>query len=360
MRSGGWLGVSRESRPQPVPSWPTVIATTFRLWLQRHMILARPNPPQLPGNSRRPRVTVLVVATVLTVVVLGVVVVLSVVRTGHAVAARQVTTRQARAAVDPPPVKSAPASPPAAGLATLAAAGASRQQAAAWVAAQVSRGTIVACDPLMCTELDQRGFPAADLSLVSTSSGDLLGSGIVVSTAAVRSQLGSRLATVYAPVIIASFGTGADLVQVRVTAVGSAAAYLSAVRADVRARKLAGTELTGNRNISMPAGARAALTAGRVDSRLLITLGALAHRFSVRIVSISDAGPDAAATVPLRQLTVAAPATAYLGRLLAFLRAQRPPLLPLVSLRHHDRTTEVQIKFPAPSPTGLLSAGASP
>jgi hypothetical protein len=242
----------------------------------------------------------------------------------------------------------------------LAAAGASRQQAAAWVAAQVSHGVIVACDPLMCTELQQRGFPAGDLSPVSTSSGDPLGSGIVVSTTAVRSQLGSRLATVYAPGVIASFGTGANLVQVRVTAVEGATAYLAATRADLRARKLAGTELTGNKNIRMPARARAALAAGRVDSRLLITLGALTHRFPVRIVSISDAGPDATAGVPLRALTVAAPGSAYLRQLLSFLRAQRPPLLPLVSLRHHDRTTEVQIKFSAPSPAGLLSAGASP
>jgi hypothetical protein len=268
--------------------------------------------------------------------------------------------RQARAAVDPPAVKSAPASPSTAASATLAAAGASRQQAAAWIAAQVSRGVIVACDPLMCTELQQRGFPAADLSPVGTSSGDPLGSGIVVSTTAVRGQLGTRLAEVYAPVVIASFGTGPDLVQVRVTAAGSAAAYLAAIRADARARKSAGDELTGNKNISMPAAARAALAAGRVDSRLLITLGALAHRFPVRIVSVSDAGPGAAAGVPLRQLTVAAPTAAYLGRLLAFLRVQRPPLLPRVLLRHHDRTTEVRIRFSAPSPAGLLSAGASP
>ena len=160
--------------------------------------------------------------------------------------------------------------------------------------------------------------------------------------------------------VIASFGTGPDLVQVRVTAAGSAAAYLAAIRADARARKSAGDELTGNKNISMPAAARAALAAGRVDSRLLITLGALAHRFPVRIVSVSDAGPGAAAGVPLRQLTVAAPTAAYLGRLLAFLRVQRPPLLPRVLLRHHDRTTEVRIRFSAPSPAGLLSAGASP
>ena len=164
-----------------------------------------------------------------------------------------------------------PSWPTVIGSATLAAAGASAQQAASWVAAQVSRGVIVACDP----------------------------------------------------------------VQVRATATGSAAAGLAAIRADVRARKVAGTELAGNRDISMRPPARTALTAGRVDSRLLITLGALTHRFRVRIVSISNAG-------------------------LAFLRAQRPPLLPLVSLRHHGKTTEVQIKFSAPSPAGLLGAGKSP
>ena len=296
--------------------------------------------------------------TVLAVVVLGAVVVaVSVVRDGHTAAAPRPAGRPA---VDTAPATSVPASQPADGSATLAAADSSRQQAASWIAAQVSRGVIVACDPLLCTELEQRGFPAADLSPVSTSSGDPLGAGIVVSTTAVRSQLGARLATVYAPVVLASFGTGADQVQVRVTAAGSAAAFRAAIRADVRERKLAGTELARNKNISMRAPARAALTTGRVDSRLLITLGALTHRFPVRIVSIGDAGPDAGPGVPLRQLTVAAPGTSYLSRLLAFLRAQRPPLLPLVSLRHHDRTTDVQIKFSAPSPTRLLSAGASP
>ena len=348
--------MSRESRPQPVPSWPTVIATTLRLWLQRHVISPRPNPSQPPGKYRRLGVTVLAV------VVLGaaVAVVLSVVRAGHTATAPQASARQARAAADPAPVKSAPAGRRVDGPATLAAAGASRQQAAAWVAAQVSRGVIVACDPLMCTELQQRGFPAADLSQVSTSSGDPLGAGIVVSTATVRSQLGSRLATVYAPVVIASFGAGADLVQVRVTAPGSAAAYLAAVRADARARRFAGIELAGNKNIVMQARARAVLTAGRVDSRLLITLGALSHRFPVRIASIGDAGPGAAAGVPLRQLTIVAPTTAYLGRLISFLRAQRPPLLPLLSLRHQGRATDVRIEFTAPSPTGLLGAGAAP
>lgn len=342
-----------------MPSWLTVIATTLRLWVRRHLISPRPDGrPQ--HTSYRLAVAVPAIA------ILGAIaVVISVGQGGHSAAASRPSDLRMPGKANPVPhtsatAKSVTASTPAADSAALAAASASRQQAAAWVTSQVSHGVIVACDPLMCAALQQRGFPAADLSPVTTTSADPFGSGLVVSTMAVRSQLGSQLATVYAPVVIASFGSGADLVQVRSTAVGTAAAYLAAVRSDVRARKFAGLELAGNTNLRMPARARAALAAGQVDSRLLITLSALTHRFSVRIVSISDAGPDAAAGVPLRQLTVAAPSAAYVGQLLSFLRAQRPPLLPLVSLRHLGRTTEVQIKFTAPSPTGLLGAGAAP
>ncbi|HTZ91283.1 MAG TPA: hypothetical protein VMB74_02700 [Streptosporangiaceae bacterium] len=349
--------MSKESRPQPVPSWPAVIATTLRLWVQRHLISPRPNGRPHYASYR-------LALAVPAIAILGALaVVLSVTQGGHTAAASQPSDPGAPGTASPAPrpsstARAVTATSPTAGSAGLEAASASRQQAAAWVTSQVSPGVIVACDPLMCAALQQSGFPAADLSAITTTSADPFGSGLVMSTTAVRSQLGSRLATVYAPVVIASFGRGADLIQVRSTAVGTAAAYLAAVRTDVRARKFAGHELARNKNLRMTARARAALAAGRVDSRLLITLGALTHRFPLRIVSFADAGPRAAADVPLRELTVAAPSTRYLRQLLSFLRAQRPPLLPLISLRRHGRTTEVQIKFTAPSPTGLLGAGA--
>jgi len=194
---------------------------------------------------------------------------------------------------------------------------------------------------------------------MSASLGDPFGSGIVMSTMAVRSQLGPRLATAYAPAVIASFGSGASLVQVRVTAVGGAAAYHSAMRADLLARKVAGGELNGNKAIRIPSSARAELADGRVDSRLLITLAALAHRVPVKIVRFSDSGPGASPGMPLRMLTVTAPTAGYLRQLLIFLRAQRPPLRALVSQQGRGKATTVQIEFTAPSPTGLLSAVAS-
>ena len=45
--------------------------------------------------------------------------------------------------------------------------------------------------------------------------------------------------------------------------------------------------------------------------------------------------------------------------LLAFLDAQRPPLLPTVSAHHQGGATIIQIQFSAPSPTGLLLASVT-
>ncbi len=120
-----------------------------------------------------------------------------------------------------------------------------------------------------------------------------------------------------------------------------------------------GRQLAGNKNIDAPAEARAELDSGQVDSRLLITLAALAHKARVQIDGFSDAGPGAGAIGPLRLLTVTTSSATYLRQLLAFLDAQRPPLLAGISQQHEGRTTTIQIRFTAPSPIGLLSAGTT-
>ncbi len=255
-----------------------------------------------------------------------------------------------------------PVTPPSGSMVNsqaLTAAATTREQAATWVAAQVSRGVIIGCDPLMCTALQQHGLPPADLATIGPSAGDPLGSGIVISTTAVRSQLGPRLASVYAPLVIASFGAGFGLVQVRVVAPGGMAAYGPTERADLVARQLAGRELAGNKNIQEPAAAKAALQSGRVDARLLMTLAALAATSRIQVNAFTDAGPGAGASVPLRQLTVVTSSTTHLRQLLSFLNAQRPPLLATVSQHLLGRMTILQIQFTAPSPTGLLPASAT-
>lgn len=323
----------RDSRPLPEPSWPRVIATTLRLWTRRHIL-----PAQRDSSASRQGY----IAALVIVLAAAGVTALAVVRSS-----------QSPAPTPAPTTHLGPSS------AALAADAVTRQHAASWVATQVTRGVIVACDPLMCTALQQQGFPAADLEAIGAGSGDPLGSGIVVSTLAVRSQLGARLGQVYAPLVIASFGSGASLVQIRVMAVGGAAAYLATVQADLQARKFAGMEIASNKNIHVLASAKAELTAGQVDSRLLITLAALAHRFApVQIRGFGDAGPGVGSSGPLRLMIIAAPTSAYLHQLLAFLHQQRAPLLPLVSERGQGRTTTVQIEFTAPSLIGLLAASA--
>ena len=103
----------------------------------------------------------------------------------------------------------------------------------------------------------------------------------------------SRLATVYAPQTVASFGAGEARIDVRAVAADGSAAYRTALAADVRARQVAGLELLADPRVTIAAPARAALAAGRVDARLLITLAALAANEPVQILAFSDDGPGA-------------------------------------------------------------------
>jgi hypothetical protein len=318
-----------------------VIATTLRLWWQRHVY--QPSRNAVPGR-RTLRLTGIAVLVIALIVASVTAINLARTRAGAIQdGSRPTANTQAAGGAQAP------------GAAGLAAATASRQHAAAWIAAQVGRDVIVACDPLMCTALQQQGFPAANLATIGPGAGDPLGSGIVVSTVSVRSQLGTRLTSVYATQVIASFGTGQSLVQILVTAAGGVAAYKVAEQADFAARKTGGRDLLGNSNVFAFATPRMQLAAGLVDSRLLLTLAALAHRYPVQIRGFGDSGPGAAPGTPFRSALMSSTSTSYLSDMLAFLRAQRAPLLAMTAEHHVGTTTVIQIEFTAPSPVGLLS-----
>lgn len=336
----GVVAVPGSYQAQPAPSWLRVIATTLRLWLQRRVLRV----PDGPGADRLSRRRALVSG--LSVIVLAV------------AATAGITLSGRQPAAGRPPAATARLSD-----AALAAATANRELAARWIVAQVSRGVIVVCDPLMCTILQHAGFPAAGLEALGTGAGDPLGSGVVVSTAVLRSELGPRLASVYAPVVLASFGSGSGAVAVRVTAHDGAAAYLSAAHADLLARQQDGDQLLHSANVHVPAAAQAELAAGQVDSRLLITLATLAHTVPVYVRQFGDAGPGATASTPLRSMAIsAAPLphdAGYLAEVLAFLRAQRAPFAATATVSGTGAAAVLQIVFTAPSPLGLLSAQTS-
>jgi hypothetical protein len=232
------------------------------------------------------------------------------------------------------------------------------------VASQVNADAIVACDPAMCAALQARGVPAGRLLVLTPARADPLGSDLVVATPAVRSQFGARLAGVYAPVTLAAFGSGAAQIDVRAMAPDGAAAYRAELAADIRARKTAGALLLRNSRIHVAAGARAALAAGEVDPRLLVTLATLAHLHPLDITGFGGPGPGASAGVPLRSadITGGVPGSRHavpLPTLMTILQAQRPPYLPssLAIVPIPPSGAVLRIGYPVPSPLGLLGSG---
>jgi sortase (surface protein transpeptidase) len=180
-----------------------------------------------------------------------------------------------------------------------------RTAAARWIAGQASADAIVSCDPQMCAPLQAQGIPAARLLALGGSNPDPLGSDLIVSTAAVRREFGARLASVYAPVSLASFGTGAAQTAVRVVAADGGAAYLRSLRADVAARAAAGRQLLHNPRLRPSAPARQALAAGQVDSRLLTVFAALATMHRVDVVGFPVPAAGASPGMPLRVADIA-------------------------------------------------------
>jgi len=327
---------SSGQRQPAEPSWGAVLATTVRLWLRRRLSWMRRSRPG------RPRRLVMIVAGLVAAALLA------------GAAAMMLSGRDG-----PGPGQ------PGAGSNALAAAAAARQRAAAWVAGQASPVAIVACDPAMCAALEAHGVPAGRLLTLTPARSDPLGSDLVVATAAVRSQFGARLAGVYAPVTLASFGSGTARIDVRVVAPDGSAAYWAALAADVRARASAGAQLLRNRSIHVSAAARSALADGDVDPRLLVTLAALAHLRPLDITGFGRPGPGASAGVPLRsaEITGAAPpgsrARVSLRRLMVVLHGQRAPYVPssVEIVRIPPGGAVLRIAYPAPSPLGLLGSG---
>jgi hypothetical protein len=253
------------------------------------------------------------------------------------------------------------------GTSALAQAATNRKTAATWVTAQVGSSVIVSCDPLMCTDLQASGFPVGNLMSLGVSATDPMGSQIVVSTTALRSQFGNRLPDVYAPVVVASFGSGAARVDVRVDAPDGSQAYLVAQRADVLARQAAGKQLLRNKFLHVTGVSRQDIASGHVDSRLLITLAALTgQQHQVYVARFGDGGPDLA-SAPLRMVRIAAliphqpgkPHT-YLTAVLKFFRTEQAPFQARTTVLHQTAKTLIQIQFAAPSPLGLLGANATP
>src|SRR5262245_15647557 len=217
----------------------------------------------------------------------------------------------------------------------------------------------------MCDALTAHGFPGRHLRLIRPDSSVLPHAQVVVVTPLVQRQFGRRLATKWAPAVLARFGAGAAGISVRIAAPHGAAAYETALKADLRARKAGGAGLLTRPHISATATARNQLLTGQVDPRLIVVLTALASVHPIRILDFGTAFAGASAGIPLRIANLAQdyaaaglPRSAYLQFLSRELDLEPGIYKPEAAGPAHDATGTLtfQIKLPAQSTLGVLGS----
>jgi hypothetical protein len=239
----------------------------------------------------------------------------------------------------------------------LAAEVAARNQAINWIMHQVNRAAMVSCDPQVCQDLASRGFPGV-LTLGPMST-DPLGSELVVDTATLRAQFGSRLVSVYAPVTIASFGSGNAKIDIQLVVAGGTAKYRKVEQTALRARKTAGANLLANSQIKVSATARAQLLNGDVDPLLPLLLAGMAAIHPVQVVDFVSQSPGGGSASLLRSVDLATvdgaahmTRAAYLGWMEAFIGAQTAQYSPgwVKQVTLPNRQAVLRVTYGAPSP----------
>jgi hypothetical protein len=308
---------------QSDPSWSTVARTTARLWLDRHY------------RRRAGRRRLVLLLSALMTMAFGAGLTLAFTQPDHGTATAPVSATSSANA--------------------LQLAAAARQQTSAWIDRDVASNIVVGCDLEMCNELQKSGFPAARLLPLQPSAPDPLGAQLVVATPVIRNQFGTRLASVYAPLVIARFGSGAERVDVRYIAPDGSKAFDAQLATDRKNRMAAGRQLVTNNHVQASASARQQLVAGQVDPRLLVTLSTLAALMPLKLIAFEDLSPGASADVPLRGVEIGAAAPAGLSAMAAFMRAQQGEFAPAVARITQDAGGRhvFIVRYDAPGPMGL-------
>jgi hypothetical protein len=345
VRTAGVAADSAPSRQVPAaPSWIRVIGTTVRLWFRRRVLHVPDSAGIAVGRRAAVGAAAVVVAAAAAVAV-------AVALTGSSPApARIHHVNHAKA----------PALTAAQRLAQAAAAAqtaANSRAAASWVAAQVSAKAVIGCDPATCAAILAAGYPSGGQVILQPGVSLPGAGGLVVVTPTIRAHYGPQLVDA-APAVVAAFGTGSQAVQVRLVMAGGQAGYSASARSAVAARRAAGRKLIAVDRVHVRPGARAALKAGLVDSRLLTVLRRIAAHHRLDINRFGDAGPLADKSVPFRLAEIIVPPgkrrphrVSEVARMERLLRSQ-PPVYraALAVMRLPGGRYALKIRFPAPSP----------
>jgi hypothetical protein len=333
-----WLGTA--GQPQAAPKSPIKSPPAAVKLRTGRSAQPQTGAPKQPARRRSRTLLVTVIAAILVIGSLAVVVTKHFARSSVSTTASSAQLRQAAAV---------------------------RDQAAAWVAQQVSRNVIVSCDRKMCAALTAHGFPANKLLVLGSTSPYPRSSAVVIQTAAVKDLFGSSLATAWAPVVLASFESGAAEITVRLIAPHGTAAYQSALSADLADRKTTGSSLLNDSRIAVSATAQKQLMAGQVDSRLLLAIASLATDHPIELVGFGNIAPGGDPDVPLRFADLAEnDQSAHLTGA-GYVKAMRASLATVnIQFRPASRTvtlpggqTVLRVEFTAPSPLGLLGPQGS-
>ena len=145
-----------------------------------------------------------------------------------------------------------------------------------------------------------RGIPAGDLYALKPGMTNPLDSAVIVATPLLQSQIGSKLTSVYAPGLLARFGSGNQQIQVRAIAPHGVPGYMSVVKSDLAARRMSGAELAGGRDRQLRHGQKGTdRRGGGLTAHDRDRLRGRGH--PVDIVAFGECGPDTAAapSVPL-------------------------------------------------------------
>ena len=245
----------------------------------------------------------------------------------------------------------------------VAAADTTRSIAAAWIVENVAEGSIVACDPAACADLESSGYLATALVPLTIDNADVRRAELVLVTSAVRARLGATLDQLVAPTPLAIFGTADTSVEVREISLDGPDGYQQRWAADRADRLSAGRALAMARRLHLGAQARTQLVRGNVDSRILTTLPPLLAAHGIWISRFAASGPEGSPAILRiveidhidgRKIQDGAGRTAFV---VGYFRSQLPPFMPsTVEVSSGAQGLVLRVTYSAPSPLGVLSA----
>jgi hypothetical protein len=171
-----------------------------------------------------------------------------------------------------------------------------------WIRANVTTTTTVLGDAGITADLIASGYPSA-----RQVDGSWQDATYAISTSMLRDDP-SRAANVQAVIAssapVATYGSGADQVQVRRIIVGGIAGLSAALARDATARRIAGPQLLTNPTITVDAASRPVFASGALDLRASTFLALLAARGPVAVSNVITDPGEAAAGLPSRALEV--------------------------------------------------------